>query len=66
MAWLGVGRHLTLDQSEELARLSPAALLFLFSDSINALKRFRKPFRAAEVLTLAPYFAAQLLIALSI
>ena len=64
MAWLGVGRHLTLDQSKSLLSLA-GGLLFLFSDSINGLKRFRKPFRAAEVLTLAPYYAAQLLIALS-
>jgi uncharacterized membrane protein YhhN len=65
MAWLGVCRHLTIHQSKSWFSLA-GGLLFLFSDSVNGIKRFRKPFRAAEALTLAPYFAAQLLIALSI
>lgn len=65
MAWLGVCRHLTLLEPKSLLILA-GGLLFLFSDSVNGFKRFRKPFRAAEVLVLAPYFAAQLLFALSI
>jgi len=65
MAWLGVCRHLTLLETKSLFALV-GGLLFLFSDSVNGFKRFRKPFRAAEALVLAPYFAAQLLFALSI
>jgi uncharacterized membrane protein YhhN len=42
------------------------ALLFLFSDSANAVNRFKKPFWLAQILILGTYFAAQLLFALSI
>jgi uncharacterized membrane protein YhhN len=65
MAWLAVGRHLILHDEKSLYPFL-GGLLFLFSDSVNAVKRFRTPFRLAEVLVLIPYFAAQLLFALSI
>jgi len=65
MAWLGLCRHLTLHEPKSLFALA-GGLFFLFSDSVNGFKRFRKPFRAAEVLILIPYFAAQLAFALSI
>lgn len=65
MSWLAVGRFLSLPDARGRLVLA-ASLLFLFSDSVNGIKRFRKPFRAAEVLVLVPYFAAQLLFALSI
>ncbi len=65
MAWLALGRYLTFGDPKSLGVLA-GGLLFLFSDSMNGIKRFRRPFRAAEVLVLAPYFAAQLLFALSI
>lgn len=42
------------------------AVLFVISDSILALNRFREPFAAARALNLSTYFAAQWLIALSI
>src|SRR4030042_4147209 len=42
------------------------APFFLVSDSVNAVNRFRKPFKAAQVLILSAYFAAQLLFALSV
>ena len=65
MAWLAVSRHLgLLEQSSLLATIG--ALLFLFSDSVNAVNRFKKPFGVAQVLILGTYFAAQLLFALSI
>lgn len=65
MAWLALNRCLG---SQEPGRLLAAsgAFLFLASDSFNAVNRFRKPFRAAEVIILGTYFAAQLLFALSI
>jgi uncharacterized membrane protein YhhN len=65
MAWLAVCRHLTIQDAKSL-RVLVGGLLFLFSDSVNGIKRFRRPFRAAEVFVLTPYFAAQLLFALSI
>ncbi len=40
--------------------------LFVVSDGVLAIDRFRRPFRAARALTLATYWAAQLLIALSV
>lgn len=41
-------------------------VLFVVSDSALALDRFRRPFRAAQPLVLATYWAAQTLIVLSI
>jgi len=41
------------------------ALLFLVSDSVLAVDRFVRPFRAAQAIILSTYFAAQGLIALS-
>jgi uncharacterized membrane protein YhhN len=65
MTWLAVSRHLgLLERSSLLAMIG--ALLFLFSDSVNAVNRFKKPFRLAQLLILGSYFAAQLLFALSI
>jgi uncharacterized membrane protein YhhN len=65
MAWLAVNRHLgLLERSSLLAMIG--ALLFLFSDSVNAVNRFKKPFGLAQFLILGTYFAAQLLFALSI
>lgn len=42
------------------------AVLFVISDSVLALNRFREPFEVARALNLSTYFAAQWLIALSI
>jgi len=42
------------------------ACLFLASDSVLAVERFRRPFRAAQPVVFATYWAAQLLIALSV
>ena len=39
---------------------------FVVSDSVLALDRFRQRFRAARAVTLATYWTAQLLIALSV
>jgi uncharacterized membrane protein YhhN len=50
MAWLAVSRHLALLGRSSL--LAGGAILILFSDSVNAVNRFRKPFRPAEVLIL--------------
>jgi len=42
------------------------AVLFMLSDGVLAVNRFRKPFRSAQALILSAYFAAQGLIALSV
>jgi len=42
------------------------ACLFLASDAVLALNRFRRPFRIGEPVTLATYWAAQFLIAMSV
>jgi uncharacterized membrane protein YhhN len=65
MVWLAISRYqVRHDPGSLLAGIG--ALLFLFSDSLNGVKRFRKPFGSAEVLILGTYFPAQLLFALSI
>ncbi len=64
MAWQALGRW-------SAAATTPAflaaigALLFVISDSLLALDRFRQKFQAARVLVLTTYWAAQWLIALS-
>jgi uncharacterized membrane protein YhhN len=57
--WYGMG---------SLAALAAAigAGLFVVSDAVLAIDRFRWKFRAARAITLATYWSAQLLIALSI
>jgi uncharacterized membrane protein YhhN len=42
------------------------AVLFIISDSVLAINRFRQPFEMARALTLSTYFAAQWMIAFSI
>jgi uncharacterized membrane protein YhhN len=65
MVWLAVNRYLAWgDPSSLLACIG--AVLFLLSDSLNGVKRFRKPFDLVEILILGTYFPAQLLLALSI
>ena len=65
MAWLAVNRFLAWRDTGSLLSCG-GALLFLFSDCLNGLKRFRKPFGLAEILILGTYFPAQLLLAISI
>jgi uncharacterized membrane protein YhhN len=63
----------TLAASRAAARFSidtlsaaTGALLFMASDAIKAVDRFRRPFHLAQTAILATYFTGQLLIALSI
>ncbi|MGB7294106.1 MAG: lysoplasmalogenase [Candidatus Aminicenantales bacterium] len=65
MAWLAFNRHQTLFEKESLLAMVGAGL-FLLSDSLNAVNRFKKPFKPAQALILGTYFAAQLLFALSV
>jgi uncharacterized membrane protein YhhN len=65
MAWLAFNRHASLLERESLLALIGAGL-FLFSDTLNAVNRFKKPFRPAQALILGTYFAAQFLFAMSL
>lgn len=65
MAWRAWERWLWARQTEALLA-SLGAMLFLISDSVLALNRFRGRYRGAQALTLSTYFAAQWLIALSV
>jgi uncharacterized membrane protein YhhN len=64
MGWTAAGRRLSTEQRGSLLAFL-GALLFIASDSVLALDKFRRPFRSAQLLILSTYFAAQWLIALS-
>jgi uncharacterized membrane protein YhhN len=67
MAWRAAVRlHATAVPLASGAAALAGACLFLASDAVLAVDRFRRPFRLGEPVTLATYWAAQLLIALSI
>jgi len=65
MAWLAWERWIQIDQTGALLA-SIGAVLFVLSDGILAINRFRWKFNTARALNLATYFAAQLLIAASV
>lgn len=65
MSWMALSRWMGTDNNSA-ALAGIGATLFLISDSLLALNRFRKPFAAAQFLVLSTYFAAQTLIALSV
>lgn len=65
MGWLAVNRYLNFHDTKSLCVLIGGSL-FLLSDSAWAINRFRKEFRAAEVIILGSYFSAQLLLVLSV
>lgn len=64
MAWLALTRWLAMEERGSLLALA-GALLFIVSDSILALNRFKARIRHAQLLILSTYFTAQWLIALS-
>lgn len=65
MGWQAASRWLALQDDASLYAMI-GAILFLLSDSVLAFNRFVRPFRAAETILLTTYFAAQVLIALSV
>lgn len=65
MAWAAWGRWLRL-QELKMALAAAGALLFVLSDSLLAIRRYRGPFSWAQLGTLGSYYAAQLLIAWSV
>ncbi len=64
MALNAMERYSQLGDPAALAACA-GAFLFLASDSVLAVDRFVRPFRAAQAVILSTYFAAQVLIALS-
>ncbi len=65
MVWQAWGWHWTFDTSgSRLAALG--ATLFMASDAVLALNRFRRPFPGAQAAIMLTYVAAQALIALSV
>jgi uncharacterized membrane protein YhhN len=65
MAWQAAGRWIETPQIGPLLAFAGASL-FVISDTVLALNRFRRPFKLARVLTMGTYYPAQMLIALSI
>jgi uncharacterized membrane protein YhhN len=65
MVTLAAGRALACSSPGTLIA-AIGALLFLASDAVLAVNRFRRPFRAAQAVILGTYFTGQLLIALSV
>lgn len=65
MGWQAAEQHLAVSSSATFAALV-GAVLFVVSDSVLALNRFARPFRAAQPVVLTTYFTAQWLIALSV
>jgi uncharacterized membrane protein YhhN len=65
MAWLAWERWSQTGQNDALLT-SIGAVLFVVSDTILAINRFRGTFRSARTLNLVTYFAAQCLIASSV
>jgi uncharacterized membrane protein YhhN len=65
MAGQATGRWLETGGTAALLAAAGAGL-FVVSDAVLAIDRFRWPFRAARAVTLVTYWSAQLLIALSV
>lgn len=65
MVWRAWARSQALPGSAALLAAA-GATLFMVSDAVLALNRFRTPFRLAQAAIMSTYVAAQLLIALSI
>jgi uncharacterized membrane protein YhhN len=64
MGWTAAARRMLTEQEGSLLSFL-GAILFIASDSVLALDRFKGRFRSAQLLILSTYFTAQWLIALS-
>jgi uncharacterized membrane protein YhhN len=65
MAWQAANRWIETRETAPLLAMI-GAYLFVFSDSVLAVERFRGTWRTARILVLGTYFTAQWLIALSV
>ncbi len=69
MTWMAITRAIGTENTDlqNLAILAAiGAVLFMISDAVLAIDRFKFPFRFARPIVLSTYFAAQTLIALSV
>jgi len=67
MGWRAAVRAAAATTFATSGRLALAgALLFMLSDGLLATNRFARPFRSAEAFVMTTYYAAQVLIALSV
>jgi len=64
MAWQALNRWMMTAEQGSVLTLA-GALLFVVSDSLLALNRFKSRFRGAQIYIMSSYFMAQWLIALS-
>lgn len=65
MVALAAGQALAKPSAATLLAAA-GAFLFLASDAVLAVNRFRRPFRLAQAVILSSYFAGQLMISLSV
>ncbi|MBA3766634.1 MAG: lysoplasmalogenase [Acidobacteria bacterium] len=65
MAWQALNRWMATAEEQGSALALVGALLFVVSDSLLALNRFKSRFRGAQAYIMSTYFMAQWLIALS-
>ena len=65
MIRLAAERYLQFHETGPFLAFS-GAVFFIFSDTVLALNRFVRPFKAAQAIILSTYFLAQCLIALSV
>jgi len=65
MGWLAIERFNNLPKFG-IFLAAIGALLFMISDAVLALNKFRKPFFSAELIVLTTYFIAQWLLAISV
>jgi uncharacterized membrane protein YhhN len=65
MVWFGVERWLAMGSVSGILA-AVGAMLFMFSDSILALDRFRAEFRSADLIVLSTYYLSLWLFALSV
>jgi uncharacterized membrane protein YhhN len=65
MAALAAGRA-AAHASAGTVSAAAGALLFMASDAVKAVDRYRRPFRLVQAVVLGTYFVGQLLIALSV
>ena len=65
MGWMAIERFNSLPTNGTFIAAA-GAILFMISDAVLALNKFRKPFLSAEIIILTTYFTAQWLLAVSI
>jgi uncharacterized membrane protein YhhN len=66
MGWRAAVRALEVDAGASGPLAFVGALLFMVSDGVLATNRFARPFAAADAVVMVTYYAAQVLIALSV